>query len=131
MKNAEEHFNLQLKHAGYKFKREFRFDPNRRWKADFYLPAGRLIVEIEGIGYGRSIGRHQSGVGYASDCEKYNRMTEMGFRLFRFVPAQVFGRMKTRKGKPMPAAIDVVDGFVLGEALMQSIDRAKSGYAKT
>jgi hypothetical protein len=60
---------------GPKLEREYRFDPPRRWRIDFYHPSG-LAIEIEGFGHGRPSR-------YRGDVEKYNRMAEMGIELRR------------------------------------------------
>lgn len=57
--------------------REFRWHPERKWRADFYF-APRLLVELEGWG------RHQTYKGYANDCDKYNEAAHHGFAVLRF-----------------------------------------------
>ena len=34
--------------GGPELKREFRFHPERKWRADFAHPASRTLIEIEG-----------------------------------------------------------------------------------
>ena len=58
--------------------REYRFSPARRWRFDFAWPDIKLAVEIEGRG------RHQTVVGYRSDCDKYNEAVRLGWRVLRF-----------------------------------------------
>jgi very-short-patch-repair endonuclease len=58
--------------------REYPFHPTRMWRADFAWPQIKLLVEIEGRG------RHQSFVGYKTDCEKYNEAVRLGWRVLRF-----------------------------------------------
>ncbi len=63
-------------------KREHKFHPTRKWRIDFCWPAHKVAVEIEGgvfIG-----GGHTRGLQFTQDCEKYNAMTMMGYRLLRF-----------------------------------------------
>ena len=63
---------------------EFRFDPTRRWRADFRV--GNVLVEVEGgVWVG---GRHVNPSGFMKDCEKYNRAAEMGYAVLRY-PTQV------------------------------------------
>lgn len=65
-----------------RFRRQVQFHPERRWKTDFICEADKIAVEIEGgvfIG-----GRHQYGATFVKDTEKYNMLTAMGYRLFRF-----------------------------------------------
>ena len=67
--------------------REYRFDPTRKWRADFAWPAQKLLVEVEGgIWTG---GRHTRGSGFARDAEKYNAAAMHGWRILRFAGTQV------------------------------------------
>lgn len=67
--------------------REYRFNVERRWRADFAWPALRLLVEVEGGTY--SGGRHTRGAGYAEDCEKYNAAAAVGWTVLRYTGALV------------------------------------------
>lgn len=67
--------------------REHRFHPVRKWRFDFAWPDRMLAVEIEGGAF--SGGRHTRGVGFQSDCEKYNAAVLSGWRVFRFTSQQV------------------------------------------
>ncbi len=60
---------------GPELEREYRFDPTRRWRIDFYHHSG-VAIEIEGFGHGRPNR-------YKTDVQKYNRMAEMGITLIR------------------------------------------------
>ena len=63
---------------GPELEREYRFEPMRRWRADFaHLGKHKVIIEIEGWG------RHQRWTGYHDDIEKYNWATMMGYSLIR------------------------------------------------
>lgn len=62
--------------------REFRFHPERRWRADFAWPDRKIIAECEGAVWVN--GRHTRGSGFTADCEKYNAAALLGYRLFRF-----------------------------------------------
>lgn len=84
---GEETLAFHLRALGVDFEREYRFSHSRRWKADFYLPLHRALIEVEGGTY--TGGRHTRGSGYALDCEKYNHAVAMGYRLFRFTSEQV------------------------------------------
>ena len=130
--SAEDEFAVQLDFAGYRYEREFKFaKPVRLWRADFHLIDYELIVEIEGIGYGTRMGRHQVGQSYQSDCEKYNEMILRRFALLRFTPQMVRGKAKrmTKNKEPMASAIEVVDRFVFGEK-SKKIDKTIPGYAR-
>lgn len=66
---------------------EFRFTPDRRFRADFAWPKQKILVEVEGAVWSR--GRHTRGSGYTKDLEKYNLATELGWRIFRYSTEQV------------------------------------------
>ena len=64
--------------GGPELEREYRFEPTRRWRADFaHLGKRKTIIEIEGWG------RHQRWQGYHDDIEKYNYATMLGYSLIR------------------------------------------------
>ena len=87
MSDGENEFALHLRVHKIENIREFRFNPERRWRADFLITGHKLLIEIEGgtwIG-----GRHTTGPGFLKDVEKYNSMTVMGYRLLRFTPEMV------------------------------------------
>lgn len=65
------------------FAKEFK----RRFRADFAWPETRVIVEIDGGAYVR--GRHTRGVGFESDCKKFNMAAAMKYRVFRFTPGML------------------------------------------
>lgn len=61
----------QLTAAGIEHVREFKFHPQRNWKIDIAIPAGRIALEYEGYGKHGSAGRHQRPGGFRLDTEKY------------------------------------------------------------
>ncbi|MFV5503637.1 DUF559 domain-containing protein [Acinetobacter sp. 226] len=69
------------------FEQEFKFHPERKWKADFHLVGKKILVEVEGGIW--SGGRHTRGKGYIGDMEKYNAATMMGYQVIRFSTEQV------------------------------------------
>ena len=69
------------------FEQEFKFHPERKWKADFHLIDKKILVEVEGGIW--SGGRHTRGKGYIGDMEKYNAATMMGYQVIRFSTDQV------------------------------------------
>ena len=99
--NAELLLAVQLEQAGIPFEREVRFAPPRRWRADFRVrPADMLevpsfllgvwrfvLIEIDGGSW--VAGRHTRGAGFAKDLEKLNAAAELGYRVLRYVPAQI------------------------------------------
>lgn len=76
-----------LKALKIDFEQEFKFHPERKWKADFHLVGKKILVEVEGGIW--SGGRHTRGKGYIGDMEKYNAATMMGFQVIRFSTDQV------------------------------------------
>lgn len=92
MKIPKESHILLEKHMtelGIKFKPEYQFYDNRKWRFDYLINGPDWIygVEIEGAIWTR--GRHTRGKGYQADMEKYNHASVLGFRLLRFSTAQV------------------------------------------
>lgn len=77
-------FEQQLKAAKIDYRTQFQWNPNRKWRADFYIwqrgtgivvtsaqePLIEILVEIEGGNW--SQGRHVRGRGFEADVEKYN-----------------------------------------------------------
>lgn len=67
--------------------REYHFAPGRKYRADFAYPDAKLLIEVEG---GTWInGRHNRGIGFERDCEKYNLAALLGFRVVRFTTTMV------------------------------------------
>lgn len=66
---------------------EYRFCATRKWKIDFAFVDVRLAIEIEGVTVAG--GRHQRVKGYIKDIEKYNALTETGWRLLRYPPKKI------------------------------------------
>ena len=86
MSAGEDTFAFHLKAHGIPFEREFRFNPERRWRADFFIEPD-VLVEIEGGVY--TGGRHTRGRGFTSDCEKGNDAVLRGYRYLRFTTEHV------------------------------------------
>lgn len=71
---------------------QYRFHPQRKWRADIAVPAERLLIEIEGVvrpgaknpKTGKPLlSRHQTITGYREDCRKYNSAVIAGWRVLR------------------------------------------------
>lgn len=69
------------------FEQEYKFHPERNWRADFLITGTRILVEVEGGVW--SGGRHTRGKGFIADMEKYNAAAVMGFKVLRFDTQQV------------------------------------------
>jgi very-short-patch-repair endonuclease len=69
-----------------KVETEFKFNPTRKWRADFAIPSVKLLIEIEG-GFWIA-GRHSRGGGGEADMDKYNTAAIMGYAVLRFTPKQ-------------------------------------------
>jgi very-short-patch-repair endonuclease len=93
MSYANQDFLLRLicgelaKRAGTDVEFEHRFHPVRKWRFDAAFPAEKVAVEIDGGTFVQ--GRHTRGVGFKNDCEKLNEAALLGWRIFRFLPAQL------------------------------------------
>ncbi|MCU4413280.1 hypothetical protein KTH71_04375 [Acinetobacter sp. WU_MDCI_Axc73] len=77
----------QLNLMNIEFTHEFRFNPDRRWKADFRIDGFPILVEVEGGVHCK--GRHTRGEGYTADCEKYSVAAAMGWFVIRGTTKQV------------------------------------------
>ena len=90
---AELTLAVQLEQAGILFEREYKFHPDRKWRADFKvyrdirLWRNPVLVEIDGGAYVN--GRHSRGTGVEADCEKTSAAAILGYRVIRATPRQV------------------------------------------
>ena len=102
---------------------EQRLVPGRKWAVDFVWPNPKfdllngtinnydllwyhgLILEVEGGAYKQ--GRHTRGTGFEGDCEKYNALAALGYRLIRVLPSWF------DNGKALAALKAVRDGGYL------------------
>ncbi|WP_119025856.1 DUF559 domain-containing protein [Acinetobacter soli] len=69
------------------FEQEYKFHPERNWRADFLITGTKILIEVEGGIW--SGGRHTRGKGFIADMEKYNAAAVMGFKVIRFDTQQV------------------------------------------
>ena len=78
--DLEEALALQIKLAGLpEPEREYRFCPDRKWRADLAWPKQMVIVECQGglwVG-----GKYVTGMGQEKMCEKYSVAASLGFRV--------------------------------------------------
>ena len=68
---------------------EFRFDPERRWRADFAHIESRTLIEIEGGLHIFGGGRHNRAAGFVLDCEKYLHAWLAGWSVVRLTATQI------------------------------------------
>lgn len=76
-----------LKTYNIEFQTEFKFNPERKWRADFHLVGKMILIEVEGGIW--SNGRHTRGKGYLGDMEKYNSAQVLGYSVYRYSTEQV------------------------------------------
>ena len=84
---AEETLAAQLKQARIAFMREFVYAPPRKFRADFVLPAFRLLVEVNGGIFNRKT--HGSVTGVLKDMERGNEAAMAGWYVLRVTPDEV------------------------------------------
>ena len=100
MKLGKETLEIYLKSDGYEVIREYRFCPDRLFRADFKVCKGErcCLVEYEGVDpksgfltfrggkrvYVYPSNGHTSPLNYTKDCEKYNLANNMGYHVFRY-----------------------------------------------
>jgi len=63
---------------------EYRFCPERKYRIDVALPVYKIAIEIEGGVYQTASIGHASIGGILRDMEKYNLLTELGWRVLRY-----------------------------------------------
>ncbi len=66
---------------------EYKFMPDRKFRADYAWPEYKLAVEVEGGIY--KMGWHQSISIMLLNMEKYNYYSILGWSLLRFTPGMV------------------------------------------
>ena len=103
--NLEETLALHMRAAGLSPVREYRVGAEavggagkglrsrlaeaelKDWRIDFAFVEDKLAVEVEGGTW--TGGRHTTGTGFDADCEKYNKLTLMGWRVLRFTGTSI------------------------------------------
>ena len=75
--------------AGPALEREFRFHPERKWRADFAHVESRTLIEIEGGIYIEGGGRHNRSAGFVADAEKYLQAFLAGWSVVRLTATQI------------------------------------------
>lgn len=78
----KENIFFTLKSLNIKFKTEYKFLPDRKFRFDFAIPDKKIAIEYEGLFSNKS--RHTTVIGYSNDAEKYNAATIRGWRVLRY-----------------------------------------------
>lgn len=87
---VKENFLMQIEMSGLlEPVAEYKFHPVRRWRIDYAVPDRRLAFECEGGVWIPGGGRHNRPAGFLKDIEKYNSLSLLGWRLFRFTPQMI------------------------------------------
>ena len=106
--NAEALLAVQLEQAGIYYQREVLFARalGRKWRADFLVQPGDILIEVDGGLY--VVGRHSRGAGVEADMEKLNAAVELGYTVLRYSPRQInngtaleqIRRIRSKKEEP-------------------------------
>ncbi len=89
-KEAENFISYLEKSTGQAVVSEHRFDPSRRWRFDFAIPAHKIAIEIDGGVWLKGGGRHNRPKGYINDIEKINKATALGWLILKFIPGDKY-----------------------------------------
>ena len=84
---GERLLSKQLDALKIEYTTEFRFHPERKWRADFRIDGYPILIEVEGGIW--SQGRHTRGKGFEEDCEKYNQAAILGYHVLKGSTQQV------------------------------------------
>lgn len=88
MTRSDPRQDLELYLSALGFEKEYRFLPDRKFRADFRL--GTLLVEYEGgVFAGGDAGGHRGLGRFLKDAEKYNLAAISGFRVIRVTAKHV------------------------------------------
>lgn len=80
---------FQLAQSNIKFERQYKFCPNRKWRADFYIRP-MILAEVQGlVNLNVGLSRHTTIKGYTLDCERNNEAQLLGYMLLQFTQQQV------------------------------------------
>ena len=106
MSNLEDDLLFQLRAVGLDPEREYKFHPERRWRADFAFETSKVLIEVEGGHW--TAGRHVRGSGFEKDCEKYNAAAELGWLVLRYTSRHI------RSGEALQQIERVVSHYAVG-----------------
>lgn len=79
----------QCEIAGLKLEPEFRFHPERKFRADWLVVGSKVLIEYEGGLYSGGKRGHNSIAGIQRDIEKSNLAQILGFVVIRVTPKHV------------------------------------------
>lgn len=103
MSQLEDTLSFHLKALGLPAAiREYRFDPTRRWRADFAWPDRMVIAEVHGGTW--TGGRHVRPKGIQGDLEKSNAAQMAGWLYLAFTKDDV------ESGKAISVLEEVLSG---------------------
>jgi len=81
--SLEIEFELQMRADKiHEYVIEYMFHPVRKWRFDYAWPEIKFALEIEGGSWLKTSG-HTSGIGFLSDCEKYDEAMRLGWVVYR------------------------------------------------
>lgn len=94
MTDYKQEFLTQLAMLKIQVEPEFRFHPERKWRADWVVldhhgKRTKILIEYEGGLFMKSKSGHTSINGIHRDAEKANEASLMGFTLLRITPKHV------------------------------------------
>lgn len=85
--SAEDNFLAEWnRHGDDKFPitQQFKYDPNRRFSADFAFKAQFVLVEVDGmVGKNNHVGHHRSWPGFMSDRKRDLNAAKLGYLTIR------------------------------------------------
>lgn len=79
----------QCEIAGLKLEPEFRFHPERKFRADWLVVGSKVLIEYEGGLYSGGKRGHNSIAGIQRDIEKSNLAQILGYVVIRVTPKHV------------------------------------------
>lgn len=79
----------QCEIAGLKLEPEFKFHPERKFRADWLIAGSNVLVEYEGGLFSSGKRGHSSISGIHRDCEKANLAQILGYTVIRVTPKHV------------------------------------------
>ena len=87
MKINKQNFEQVAKLLGYSVEPEFKFLPDRRFRADWKVSKNEknVLIEYEGLSFRPATkSRHTTVGGFSNDCEKYNLAQLAGYTILRY-----------------------------------------------